>query len=81
MATILDVAITLGLCGEEVVQSCQSMQTWQKPLQTLHTRIQIIFSSKGGRPRTPHIIYPQQALQVIINALAIMQQLNGKLID
>ncbi|WP_392562173.1 integrase domain-containing protein [Orbus sturtevantii] len=81
LAATLDIAVTLGLRGEEAVQSCQSMKTWQKALQTGHTKIQVVFGTKGGRPRDVHIINPQQALHVINNALTIMAQQNGKLID
>lgn len=81
LAAALDIAVTLGLRGEEAVQSCQSMKTWQKALQKGQTTIHIIFGTKGGRPRDVHIINPQQTLQVVNNALTIMAQQNGKLID
>ncbi|XKM13297.1 integrase domain-containing protein [Orbaceae bacterium ac157xtp] len=81
LAATLDVAITLGLRGEEAVQSYKSMQTWQKALQKGQTRIQVVFGTKGGRPREVYIINPQKTLQVVNNALAMMQQQNGKLID
>lgn len=40
-----------------------------------------MFGTKGGRPRDVYIINPQQTLQVVNNALTIMAQQNGKLID
>lgn len=66
---------------EEAVQSWQSMKTWQKALQQGKTTLHVVFGTKGGRPRDVHIINPQQTLQVVNNALTIMQQQNGKLID
>lgn len=80
LAATLDIAVTLGLRGEEAVQSCQSMKTWQKALQQGKTTIHVVFGTKGGRPRDVHIINPQQTLQVVNNALTIMEQQNGKLI-
>lgn len=81
LATTLDVAVTLGLRGEEAVQSWQSMKTWQKSLQQGKTTLHVVFGTKGGRPRDVHIINPRQTLQVVNNALTIMAQQNGKLID
>lgn len=81
LAATLDIAITLGLRGEEAVQSWQSMKTWQKALQQGKTTLHVVFGTKGGRPRDVHIINPQQTLQVVNNALTIMAQQNGKLID
>lgn len=81
LAATLDIAVTLGLRGEEAVQSCQSMKTWQKALQQGKTTLHVVFGTKGGRPRDVHIINPQQTLQVVNNALTIMEQQNGKLIN
>lgn len=81
LAATLDIAVTLGLRGEEAVQSCRSMKTWQKALQKGQTTLHIIFGTKGGRPRDVHIINPHKVLQVINTALTIMAQQNGKLID
>lgn len=81
LAATLNIAFTLGLRGEEAVQSCQSMKTWQKALQQGRTTLHVVFGTKGGRPRDVHIIDPQQTLQTVNNALTIMAQQNGKLID
>lgn len=74
-------ATTLGLRGEEAVQSCQFMKTWQTALQQGKSILHVVFGMKGGQPRDVHIINPQKTLQVINTALAIMAQQNGKLID
>lgn len=81
LAATLNIAVTLGLRGEEAVQSCQSMKTWQKALQQGKTTLHVVFGTKGGRPRDVHIINSQQTLQAVNNALTIMAQQNGKLID
>ena len=61
-------AVTLGLRSEEAVQSRKSMKTWQKVLQTGHTKIQVIFGTKDGRLRDVHTINPLQTLQDVNNA-------------
>lgn len=66
---------------EEAVQSCQSMKTWQKALLQGKTTLHVVFGTKGGRPRDVRIINPQKTLQAVNNALAIMSQQSGKLID
>lgn len=70
----------LRLRSEEVVQSCQSVKTWQKVLHQ-GKKLYVVFGTKGGKPRDIHIINPKQVLQVINNALSIMAQQNSKLID
>lgn len=77
----LDIAVTLGLRGEEAVQSCQSMKTWQTALQQGKNTLYVVFGTKGGRPRDVNIINLQKTLEVINTALAIMAQQNGKLTD
>lgn len=81
LAATLDIAVTLGLRGEEAVQSCQSMKTWQKALQQGKTTLHVVFGTKGSRPRDVHIINQQQTLQAVNNALTIMARQNDKLID
>lgn len=81
LAATLNIAVILGLRGEEAVQSCQSMKTWQKALLQGKTTLHVVFGTKGGRPRDVRIINPQKTLQAVNNALAIMSQQSGKLID
>lgn len=45
------------------------------------TLLYVVFGTKGCRPRDIHVIEPKHVLHVINNALAIMAQQNGKLID
>lgn len=73
----------LGLRSEEVVQSCQSLESWQKCLDAGSDNIRVIFGTKGGRPRDVYI-HPaarneiQQAIQF---ANAIASKNSGKIIS
>lgn len=81
IAATLDLAKIFGLRSEEAVQSSQSLKTWQMALEKGKKHIHVIFGTKGGRPRDVYIIDPQKALQVINNALVIIHQQSGKLIN
>lgn len=81
LAATLQLARTFGLRGEEAVQSCQSLRTWKTAIEKGAHKVQVVFGTKGGRPRETVILNQQKALHAINTAFAITQQQNGKLIN
>ena len=81
LAATIELARTFGLRGEEAVQSCQSLQTWQRALTNNADKLTVVFGTKGGRPRETAIIDRQRAKNAVNTALQIAQQQNGRLID
>ncbi len=79
-ATML-LAYTLGLRTKEAVESCKSISTWKRALETGQNSVRIIFGSKGGRPRDT-VILDRDALKYAISyAEKVIRENNGKLID
>ena len=81
IAAGLQVARYLGLRGEEVVQSIQSLKTWQKAINQGKETVTVVYGTKGGRPRQTRIINHEKVKQVIDYAISIANQQHGKLID
>ena len=81
IAAGMELGRALGLRGEEIVQSCQSLKTWKKALQQNKTKLNIVFGTKGGRPRETIIIDRERALNAVNAALHFTEQQNGRLID
>ena len=81
IAAGMELGRALGLRGEEVVQSCQSLKTWKKALEQDKTKLNIVFGTKGGRPRETIIINRERALNAVNTALHFTEQQNGRLID
>ncbi|EBU4836355.1 DNA-binding protein [Salmonella enterica] len=79
-ATML-LAHTLGLRTKETVESCKSISTWKKALETGQDSVRVVFGTKGGRPRDT-VILDRDALKYAISyAEKVIQENNGKLID
>lgn len=79
-ATML-LACTLGLRTKEAVESCKSISTWKKALETGQHSVRVVFGSKGGRPRDT-VILDREALKYAISyAEKVIGENNGKLID
>lgn len=73
--------IPVGLRTKEAVESCKSISTWKRALETGQNSVRIIFGSKGGRPRDT-VILDRDALKYAISyAEKVIRENNGKLID
>ena len=70
----------LGLRGEEAVQSCKSLKSWDKQLAKGES-IRVIYGTKGGRPRDTRVLDVTKAREAISNALKIAKERGGRLID
>lgn len=81
LAATIEIARVLGLRGEEAVQSCQSLKTWQTALANGATKLKVVFGTKGGRPRETTVLDRTKVINAVNNALAIAEQHNGKLIN
>lgn len=79
-ATML-LSYTLGLRTKEAVESCKSVMTWKRALESGEHSVRVIFGTKGGRGRNT-LIVDKDALRHAINyAEKVMKENNGKLID
>lgn len=81
LAATLELARTFGLRSEEAVQSIHSLHTWQTAIEKGDNTINVIFGTKGGRPRETLILDRERATNAINTAIQIAEQHNGKLID
>lgn len=81
VAATMQLAYVLGLRTKEAVESCKSITTWKRALETGQNSVRVVFGTKGGRPRNT-IIIDRVALKHAINyAEKVMGKNNGKLID
>ena len=81
IAAGMELGRTLGLRSEEIVQSCQSLITWQNALNNGATKLKVVFGTKGGRPRDTTIIDRERTIKAVNTALDIAKQQKGKLIN
>lgn len=81
VAATMQLAYALGLRTKEAVESCKSVPTWKRALESGQNSVRIIFGSKGGRPRDTVIIDRAALKHAIGYAEKVMQENNGKLID
>jgi hypothetical protein len=81
LAASLQLARVMGLRGQEAVQCCQSLKTWDKQLEKGAERLPVIFGTKGGRPRMTQVTDREAVRQVVKEALNIAGERNGHLID
>lgn len=81
VAATMQLAYVLGLRTKEAVESCKSMSTWKRALESGQHSVRIIFGTKGGRPRDTVILDRATLKQAIGYAEKIMRENNGKLID
>ncbi|VFS33134.1 Integrase [Yokenella regensburgei] len=81
LAASLQLARVMGLRGQEAVQCCQSLKTWDKQLEKGAERLPVIFGTKGGRPRMTQVTDREAVRQAVKEALNIAGERNGYLID
>lgn len=81
LAASLQLARVMGLRGQEAVQCCQSLKTWDKQLEKGAERLPVIFGTKGGRPRMTQVTDREAVRQAVKEALNIAGERNGHLID
>ncbi|EAW0644461.1 TPA: DNA-binding protein [Salmonella enterica] len=79
-ATML-LSYTLGLRTKEAVESCKSVMTWKRALESGEHSVRVIFGTKGGRGRNTLIVDKDALRQAINYAEKVMKENNGKLID
>lgn len=81
LAATIEIARVLGVRGEEAVQNCQSLKTWQTALTNGASSLKVVFGTKGGRPRETPLLDRTRVINAINNAVTIAKQQNGKLIN
>lgn len=80
-AATMELSRQLGLRTEEAIQSVKSLKTWQKAILNQQEKIRVVFGTKGGRPRDTTIINRDALAKVVNDAIKIVADNNGKLID
>lgn len=81
VAAILQLSRCLGLREEEAVQSVKSLKTWQQSIENNQLRVNVVFGTKGGRPRETTVFDKEGTLNAIKFALKVAEENNNKLID
>ncbi|HEC8685026.1 TPA: integrase domain-containing protein [Salmonella enterica subsp. enterica serovar Oranienburg] len=81
VAAAMLLSYTLGLRTKEAVQSCKSVMTWKRSIETGQHSVRVVFGTKGGRPRNTVIVDRDAARRAINYAENVMKENNGKLID
>ncbi|MCT4711358.1 integrase domain-containing protein [Enterobacteriaceae bacterium H11S18] len=81
VAATMQLAYVLGLRTKEAVESCKSIPTWKRALESGQDSVRVVFGTKGGRPRDT-VILDRAALKHAIHcAEKVMDKNNGRLID
>ncbi|MGG6046528.1 integrase domain-containing protein [Salmonella enterica] len=81
VAAAMLLSYTLGLRNKEAVESCKSVMTWKRAIETGHNSVRVVFGTKGGRPRNTVIVDRHAVRRAINYAENVMKENNGKLID
>ncbi|EOG3908031.1 integrase domain-containing protein [Salmonella enterica] len=81
VAAAMLLSYTLGLRNKEAVESCKSVMTWKRAIETGHNSVRVVFGTKGGRPRNTVIVDRDAVKRAISYAENVMKENNGKLID
>ncbi|AXC69819.1 integrase domain-containing protein [Salmonella enterica] len=81
VAAAMLLSYTLGLRNKEAVESCKSVTTWKRAIETGHNSVRVVFGTKGGRPRNTVIVDRDAVKRAISYAENVMKENNGKLID
>ncbi len=55
-AVTLKLARLLGLRSQEAVQCSASLKSWRKQLEQSEPKLQVVFGTKGGRPRQTRVL-------------------------
>ncbi|HFP7298105.1 TPA: integrase domain-containing protein [Escherichia coli] len=81
VAAAMQLSYVLGLRTKEAVQSCKSVQSWLRELNSGCDSLSVVFGTKGGRPRNTTIIDRDAVRHALLYAQKIMDEHDGKLID
>ncbi|EBX2873201.1 DNA-binding protein [Salmonella enterica subsp. enterica serovar Muenchen] len=81
VAAAMLLSYTLGLRNKEAVESCKSVMTWKRAIETGQNSLRVVFGTKGGRPRNTVIVDRETVRRAINYAENVMKENNGKLID
>ncbi|WP_047683301.1 MULTISPECIES: integrase domain-containing protein [Xenorhabdus] len=71
----------LGLRSQEAVQCRASLKSWRKQLEQPEPKLQVVFGTKGGRPRQTRVLDVAAVQASVEQAIIIGEQRNGRLID
>lgn len=80
VAAAVELQRALGLRGKEAVMSSASLKSWEKQLESRHP-VNVVFGTKGGRPRFVNPADRSRALHAVKAALSVAQRQSGRLID
>lgn len=64
----MQLSYVLGLRTKEAVQSCKSVNSWLRELDSGHDSLLVVFGTKGGRPRDTTIINRDAVKHTLIYA-------------
>lgn len=81
VALAVELSRYAGLRTEEAVQSAKSLKTWRQSLINGSDRVQVVFGTKGGRPRETTIFDREKVLSILDKAVRYCDDHNGRLID
>lgn len=81
VAAAMLLSYTLGLRNKEAVESCKSVMTWKRAIETGQNSVRVVFGTKGGRPRNTVIVDRDAVRRAINYAENVMKENKGKLID
>ncbi|WP_336240684.1 integrase domain-containing protein [Citrobacter werkmanii] len=81
VAAAMLLSYTLGLRTKEAVESCKSVMTWKRAIESGERSIRVVFGTKGGRARNTLIVDRGAFRKAINYAEKVMKENNGKLID
>ena len=81
VAACLQLSYTLGLRSEEAVQSCKSLNTWNKALKNGAPQLPVTYGTKGGRPREVTFFDHDAVCDAIGTALTVAKEHGGNLIN
>lgn len=81
LALTLELARAMGLRSQEAVQCCQSLKTWAAALERGENRLQVVFGTKGSRPRQTVVLEPERLRNILNQAIPLMTQRGGRLLN
>lgn len=81
LAVTLELARAMGLRSQEAVQCCQSLKSWAAALDRGDERLQVVFGTKGSRPRKTLALEPERLREILSRAIPLAEQRHGRLID
>ena len=69
VASCIELQRTFGLRAEEAVQAGKSLSDWQKALERGLDKLPVIYGTKGGKPRSAHVVDTEKAKEVVARAI------------